>query len=58
MSSASTGPRAISSAPCSAPPIPTRESPECLLDIGDSEALQNTLQQMLPEHAGGAFEIR
>jgi len=27
-----------------------------LLDITDSEALQDTLQQMLPEHAGGAFE--
>ena len=27
-----------------------------LLDIGDSETLQDTLQQMLPEHAGGAFE--
>jgi hypothetical protein len=27
-----------------------------LLDIGDSDALQDTLQQMLPEHAGGAFE--
>ena len=27
-----------------------------LLDIGDSETLQGTLQQMLPEHAGGAFE--
>jgi hypothetical protein len=27
-----------------------------LLNIGDSETLQDTLQQMLPEHAGGAFE--
>lgn len=27
-----------------------------LLDIGDSETLQDTLQQMLPDHAGGAFE--
>jgi hypothetical protein len=27
-----------------------------LLDIGDSETLQDTLQQLLPEHAGGAFE--
>ena len=27
-----------------------------LLDIGDSQTLQDTLQQMLPEHAGGAFE--
>ena len=27
-----------------------------LLDIGDSETLQDTLQQMLPEHAGGTFE--
>jgi len=27
-----------------------------LLDIADSETLQDTLQQMLPEHAGGAFE--
>jgi hypothetical protein len=27
-----------------------------LLDVGDSETLQDTLQQMLPDHAGGAFE--
>jgi hypothetical protein len=27
-----------------------------LLDLGDSETLQDTLQQMLPDHAGGAFE--
>jgi hypothetical protein len=27
-----------------------------LLDINDSATLQDTLQQMLPEHAGGAFE--
>jgi hypothetical protein len=27
-----------------------------LLGIDDSEALQDTLQQMLPEHAGGTFE--
>ena len=27
-----------------------------LLNIGDSETLQDTLQQMLPDHAGGAFE--
>ena len=27
-----------------------------LLGIGDSETLQDTLQQMLPDHAGGAFE--
>lgn len=26
------------------------------LDVGDSETLQDTLQQMLPDHAGGAFE--
>ena len=27
-----------------------------LLDVGDSETLQDTLQQMLPDHAGGTFE--
>jgi hypothetical protein len=27
-----------------------------LLDIGDSETLQQTLQEMLPDHAGGTFE--
>ena len=27
-----------------------------LLGIGDSDTLQDTLQQMLPEHAGGTFE--
>jgi hypothetical protein len=27
-----------------------------LLDVGDSEALQDTLQQMLPDHSGGTFE--
>ncbi|WP_294121394.1 autotransporter domain-containing protein [Sphingomonas sp.] len=27
-----------------------------LLDIGDSATLQDTLQQMLPDHAGGTFE--
>ncbi len=27
-----------------------------LLDITDSETLQDTLQQLLPEHAGGTFE--
>ncbi len=27
-----------------------------LLDIDDSETLQDTLQQMLPDHAGGTFE--
>jgi uncharacterized protein with beta-barrel porin domain len=27
-----------------------------LLDIGDSDTLQDTLQQLLPDHAGGTFE--
>jgi len=27
-----------------------------LLDVDDSEALQDTLQQMMPDHAGGTFE--